>query len=104
MHRNLNRDIYVDAEERRQIIAKNRPLGAVDGAPAHWRTRDGRQLTVEIYGHITETEGRESFDAWVLDVTRREAEREELVRTAQFLALVVRQVPAIYWRGDRDVR
>src|SRR5438445_12814452 len=65
---NLNRDIYVDADARRELIAKYRPRGVVDGAEVQWRTRDGRVLTVQIWGHVVESDPP-SFDASVVDVT-----------------------------------
>lgn len=108
---NLNRDVYVDAEERVRLIAKYEPAGVVDGAQVTWRTRDGRILTVRIYGHALQTVNGTTFDASVLDVTDIEAataklrrQREDLARTATILDMVVRQMPALYWLVDRDLR
>ncbi len=102
--KNLDRDVYIDPGERTRVIAKYRPIGAVDGALVHWKTRDGRQLHVRLYGHITRTEAGDSFDAWVDDVTDDEARADELKRTATILDLVVRQMPALYWVVDRELR
>jgi PAS domain S-box-containing protein len=105
MTRNLNRDIYIDPDERARIIALYRPLGAVDGVLVRWKTRDGRTLAVRLYGHLTTLDdGSSSFDAWVQDVTDAEAQRDELQRTATILDLVVRQMPALYWLVDRSLR
>ncbi|MDQ3366459.1 MAG: response regulator [Myxococcota bacterium] len=109
---NLITHVYADPRERPALIAKYRERGVIDGARAHWRTRDGRALVVQIYGHVVESdEGRASFDASVLDVTSTEAQqldlqsqREELERTARTLELVVRQMPATYWLVDLDLR
>jgi len=104
MTKNLDRDIYVDATARSALIAKYRPLGVVDGAEVEWRTREGRILTVQIWGHVVESEQGASYDASVLDVTELKRQREDLERTAKILAQVVRQMPAIYWIVDRDLR
>jgi len=104
MTKNLDRDIYVDATARTALIAKYRPLTVVDGAEVEWRTREGRILTVQIWGHVVESESGASFDASVLDVTDLKRQREDLERTAKILDQVVRQMPAMYWIVDRDLR
>jgi PAS domain S-box-containing protein len=108
----LSTDVYQDPEERARMIREHRPAGVVDGVRVRWRTRDGRPLVVQLYGHVVEHEhGEASFDASVVDVTEAEAanrrlhdQREELERTARTLELVVRQMPAIYWLVDRELR
>jgi PAS domain S-box-containing protein len=111
LERNLERDIYADPEERTQLIARYRPEGGIDGARVHWRTKQGRKLTVQLYGHVIEDPSGPSFDCSVLDVTELETanselrrQREDLATTAAMLDLVVRQMPAIYWIVDRDLR
>ena len=101
---NLNRDIYVDADARRRLIDKYRPLGVVDGAEVQWKTRDGRVLTVQIWGHVVETSTPAFFDASVLDVTELRTQRQALEQTAAMLEQVVLQMPAIYRVVDRDLR
>jgi PAS domain S-box-containing protein len=101
---NLNRDVYVDDTERPRLIAAYRARGVIDGVRAHWRTRDGERLVVQIFGHVVAGETGASFDASVIDITEVEAQREERERTARTLELVVRQVPAMYWLVDHDLR
>jgi two-component system cell cycle sensor histidine kinase/response regulator CckA len=109
---NLVRDIYVDPTARPRLIRDYRARGAIDGVRVEWKTRTGRLLTIQLYGHIVEDEhGDASFDASVLDVTAAEAasrelrvQREELERTAHTLDIVVRQMPAMYWLVDHDLR
>jgi two-component system cell cycle sensor histidine kinase/response regulator CckA len=101
---NLNEDIYVDPQQRHEMIAKYRKLGVVDGALVQWKTRDGRRLNVRIFGHVIEEGGQASFDASVVDVTSIESTNAELQRTATTLDMVVRQVSAVYWLVDRDLR
>jgi len=101
---NLDDDIYVDSQQRRDVIEKYRHLGVVDGVLVRWKTRDGRPLDVRIYCHVIDEAGQISFDASVVDVTRIEATTAELCRTARTLDLVVRQVSAVYWLVDKDLR
>jgi PAS domain S-box-containing protein len=108
---NLNRDIYVDVEQRPRLIAEYRVRGVIDGVRVHWKAKDGRPLVVQLFGHIVEDAAGASFDASVVDVTAIDSanhelvsQREELERTARTLDLVVRQVPAVYWLMDQDLR
>src|SRR5688572_15105792 len=102
---NLVRDIYVDPTLRPRLIAEYRAKGVIDGARVKWRRRDGSLLVVQIFGHVVEdANGVASFDASVLDITEREKQREELERTARTLELVVKQMPAVYWLVDHDLR
>src|ERR1700742_1299234 len=104
LSQNLNRDIYVDPIDRVQLLARYRPQGGVAGARVPWRTKQGRHVTVQIYGHVIESADGPSFDASVLDVTEVESanrelrkQREVLETTASMLDLVVHQMSAIYW-------
>jgi PAS domain S-box-containing protein len=110
MRTNISDDIYVDRMDRERLITKYWQGQVVDGAQVRWKARDGRHLIVRLYGHVVD--GPEpSFDASVLDVTDLEAtnaelrrQREEIERTATTLDMVVRQVSAIWWLCDRDLR
>jgi PAS domain S-box-containing protein len=109
---NLTTDVYQDPDVRRRLIREHRARGLIDGVRVHWRTRDGRPLVVQVYGHAVEEEhGEASFDVSVVDITEAEAasqklhdQREELERMARTLDLVVRQMPAMYWVVDQDLR
>ncbi len=109
---NLNRDVYEDPTARPRLIREYRARGVIDGVRVHWRTRDGHPRIVQLYGHIVEDEGGEtSFDASVVDITESEAasqqlhdQRAELERLARTLEMVVRQMPALYWLVDHDLR
>jgi len=109
---NLLADVYQDPDEPPRLLEEYRAKGVIDGVRVHWRTRDGRPLIVQLYGHLVEDEGGEtSFDATVVDITAAEeantmlhSQREELERTARTLDLVVRQMPAMYWLVDHDLR
>ena len=108
---NLNDDIYAEPGARAAIIAKYVPLGQMDGARVVWRTKHGVRRTVQLWGHMTQDEGFQSFDAWALDITDTDrdkaqlaAQHEELERTATTLDLIIGQLPAVYWLVDRDLR
>src|SRR5580704_12839169 len=98
---NLTHDISVDPSIRAKRVATQTIL---EGFEDRWRTKDGRVLDVQLWGHAVPTEGGVSFDASVVDVTEIKRGREELVRTATILDQVVRQMPAQYWVTDRELR
>ncbi|MBC7977388.1 MAG: PAS domain S-box protein, partial [Myxococcales bacterium] len=109
--RNLGRDIYVDPSERERLLALHRPERGIDGVQVRWRTKYGRERVVRLYGYLTEDPEGAYLDVSVIDVTEIEAthaqlrkQREILETTATMLDLVVRQMPAIYWLVDRDMR
>ncbi len=111
LERNLSRDIYVNPEDRARLLERYRSVGCVDGARVHWRTKQGRERIVQVYGYLIEDPDGATFDASVLDVTEIETtnielrkQREALETTATMLDLVVRQMPAIYWLVDHDLR
>jgi PAS domain S-box-containing protein len=76
-----------------------------------WRTKAGRILTVQLYGHVIEGPDGPTFDGAALDVTELETanvelrrQREALSTASTTLDLVIRQMPAMYWIVDRDLR
>ena len=101
MMRNLTHDISVDPAVRSKRVASHTVL---EGYEDRWRTKDGRILDVQLWGHAVPTEGGISFDASVVDVSELKRQREELVSTALVLDQVVRQMPAMYWVTDRELR
>lgn len=101
---NLDDDIYESSAQRAAMIAKYKNRDVVDGALVQWKTRDGRRLHVRIYGHVLVDGDQTTFDASVLDVTDLETTNAELQRTATTLDMVVRQVSAVYWLVDHELR
>jgi two-component system, cell cycle sensor histidine kinase and response regulator CckA len=108
---NLDRDIYAEPGERQHLIQRYRPGGSIDGVRTRWRTKHGETRIVQLYGYVTEDPEGAYLDVSVLDVTETEAahaelraQRETLETTAKMLDLVVRQMPAIYWLVDRELR
>jgi two-component system cell cycle sensor histidine kinase/response regulator CckA len=109
--RNIARDIYVDPEDRTRLMAMYRPRGGIDGARVPWRTKQGGERIVLIYSQVIEDPEATYFDTWVLDVTEIETanielrrQRETLETTAAMLDIVVRQMQAVWWIVDRDLR
>ncbi|HET7500680.1 MAG TPA: ATP-binding protein [Kofleriaceae bacterium] len=108
---NIGRDIYADPDDRVRLVERCRPHGALPTARVRWKTKQGDELMVQLCGHLAEDAASEVFDISVLDITEIEAanaelrkQREALATTAAMLDLVVRQMTAIYWIVDRDLR
>jgi PAS domain S-box-containing protein len=107
----LLRDVYVDPGGRAPVLAEYKESGFVEGRRVHWKTRTGRVLTVQLFGHIAETSKGLVFDATVIDLTEIDTLEAELQRqrtsnegTTRILEQVVRQLPAVYYIVDRDLR
>jgi nitrogen-specific signal transduction histidine kinase/CheY-like chemotaxis protein len=104
-------DPYVDPADRIRLLEHHRSTGSVAGMRVPWRKRQGTRLTVQIYGHVSEEPDGACFEGSVLDLTELETanallreQREVLATTATMLDLVVRQMTAMYWIVDRDLR
>src|SRR4051812_28069853 len=84
LQKNMSRDVYADPEERARLIEKHTPPGVVEGVETEWKTKDGRNLTVQIWGHVVSNDPH-TFDASVLDVTDRKRQRQDVEHTARIL-------------------
>jgi two-component system, cell cycle sensor histidine kinase and response regulator CckA len=107
----LPRDVYVDPGERGPVLAEYKQTGFVEGRRVHWKTRTGRILTVQLFGHVAETREGLVFDATAIDMTEIDVVEAELQRqhqerdaTSSILDQVVGQVPALYYIVDRELR
>jgi PAS domain S-box-containing protein len=111
LEKNIARDVYADPEDRVRLFARYRHKGGVDGARVRWKTKQGRERIVLLYSQVIEEPEATYLDTSVLDVTDSETtnielrkQREVLETTAAMLDLVVRQMQAVYWVVDRDLR
>lgn len=102
--KNVVHDIYLDPTERERLVAEYGPMGMVDGVTVKWRHGSGRILTIRLHGHIVESEHGPSFDASVMDITPVVVANAELEQTKTTLDMVVRQVGAVWWLVDGDMR
>ena len=100
----LDTDIYADPSARARCVAKWAPLGRIDGAEVEWKHKEGRLLIVQLFGAAVMTSNGKRMEVWVTDVTALRTANAELSRTASVLDLVVRQMPAVYWVVDRDLK
>ena len=100
----LDTDIYADPTARAKCVAKWAPLGRIDGAEVVWKHKDGRLLTVQLWGAAVMTPDGKRMEVWVTDVTALREANAELERTASILDLVVKQVAAIYWVVDNEFK
>jgi PAS domain S-box-containing protein len=111
LEKNIARDVYADPEDRVRLFARYFNKGGVDGARARWKTKQGRERIVLLYSQVVEDPDVTYLDTSVLDITDAETatielrkQRETLETTAAMLDLVVRQMQAVYWVVDRDLR
>ncbi|NVB78162.1 MAG: response regulator [Kofleriaceae bacterium] len=100
----LLRDVYTGPDERAPVLEDYRESGFVEGRRVHWKTRTGRVLTVQLFGHVVETSDGLVFDATAIDQTEVDALEESLRQQKEIVELVVRQMPAAYWITDRNLR
>lgn len=100
----LAKDVYVDPEGRAPVLEEYRDTGLVEGRRVKWKTRTGRVLTVQLFGHVTESKDGLVFDATVIDLTEIDALEDELQRHREIVDLAMRQMPAIYWVIDAQLR
>lgn len=107
----LHRDVYLDAGGRAPVLADYKQSGFVEGRRVYWKARTGRVLTVQLFGHVVETQLGLVFDATVIDLTEIDTMEHELAKqrsasetTASILELVFSQLPAVYYIVDRDLR
>ncbi|HTL35972.1 MAG TPA: ATP-binding protein [Kofleriaceae bacterium] len=99
----MQKDVYANVNERAPVLESYRATGFVEGRRVHWKTRTGRILTVQIFGHVVETKDGLVFDATVIDMTEIDVLEEELRRRREILEQSMRQMPAVYWTTDRNM-
>jgi two-component system, cell cycle sensor histidine kinase and response regulator CckA len=102
--KNIEHDLELDPEVRRRRIAAHYPGMTLDGFETKWKTKAGRVVDVELWGHVTQTDDGPSFDASIIDITERKRSSDELVYSKTILDQVVRQMTAAYWLTDRELR
>ncbi len=107
----LNREIYVDPAERAPVLEDYRHSGFVEGRRVTWKTRTGKVLTVQLFGHVIETAQGLVLDATAIDLTEIEAAEAALLRRHEehdtavtILEQIMLQIPALYWIVDRELR
>lgn len=100
---NLLEDVYIDAQERAPVLEEYRDTGFVEGRRVRWKTRTGRILTVQLFGHVVEGKDGLMFDATVIDLTEIDQLEDQLHRQREIVEQAMRQMPATYWVVDRDL-
>ncbi len=105
----LAQDVYFDAADRAELIARYSATGVLDGLKVRWKAKDGSPLVVRVYGYLRPEDG--CIDVTVIDVTeldaaqaRIERQRAELERSATTLRLLWRQIPGLMWTVDTSLR
>jgi PAS domain S-box-containing protein len=100
---NLIDSVYIDAHERAPVLEEYRDTGFVEGRRVRWKTRTGRVLTVQLFGHVVEGKDGLVFDATVIDLTEIDALEDQLRRQREIVEQAMRQMPATYWVVDKDL-
>jgi PAS domain S-box-containing protein len=100
---NLLESVYVDAEERAPVLEEYRDTGFVEGRRVRWKTRTGRILTVQLFGHVVEGKDGLIFDATVIDLTEIDDLEDQLRRQREIVEQAMRQMPATYWVVDKNL-
>ncbi|MCA9674200.1 MAG: PAS domain S-box protein, partial [Myxococcales bacterium] len=109
----LSTELYVDPEARQPLVEHYLSAGVVDGVDVRWRRKDGSIITVRIYGHTVSEHDDfgAGFDVTVFDVTAlRAAEAEVLAQRTETQAALLKlrslmkQLPALVWTVDRELR
>ena len=109
----LSQQLYVDPEEREPLVQRYLSQGVVDGVDVRWRRKDGRVITVRVYGHAVDVAdgAGAGFDVTAIDVTAlraaeadARAQRSETQEALLKLRSLMKQLPALVWTVDRDLR
>lgn len=98
-------ELYVDPEERRELLAEVFRRGVVRGFEIQLRRRDGRDIWVDLHLAAVGPPGAAVYlEGAAVDITQRRLAESALWESDQRLDLVVGQLPAILWCVDRDLR
>jgi diguanylate cyclase (GGDEF)-like protein/PAS domain S-box-containing protein len=77
--RNLERDIYLDAHQRDELIRRFEPFAYANNVELQWRRKDGSVIWVQLNAHgIRSSHGTLFFEGFVYDVTERKRAEEVL--------------------------
>jgi diguanylate cyclase (GGDEF)-like protein/PAS domain S-box-containing protein len=77
--KNLDRDIYLDAREREELIRRFEPYAYANNVELRWRRKDGTVIWVQLNAHgIRSSHGTMFFEGFVYDVTERKRAEESV--------------------------
>ena len=78
--RNMERDIYLDARQRDELIRHFEPYAYANNVELQWKRKDGTAIWVQLNAHgVRSSHGSLFFEGFVYDVTERK-QVEELLR------------------------
>jgi len=81
LQRSLADDIYIDREQRDDLIRRFEPRGYASDCELQWRRKDGSPMWVQLNAHaIKSAKGTLYFEGFVYDITERKR-AEEMLRT-----------------------
>ncbi|HEX8169812.1 MAG TPA: EAL domain-containing protein [Thermoanaerobaculia bacterium] len=77
--KNLERDVYFDAQQREELIRRFEPFGYANNVELRWRRRDGTPIWVQLNAHSIRNSGRSPiFEGFVYDVSERKRAEESV--------------------------
>ncbi len=84
MLKNLETDIYCDAQQRKELIARYEPLGSTTPVEIPWKKKDGTKIWISLNAHaLKDRDGKTFlFQGFVHDITARK-QAEEALRLSQ---------------------
>jgi len=102
--RNLERDIYFDPAQRKANLMLVESRGTEVRLEAHWRTRSGEPIWVELTGHpVPDPDGQTAmFEGLAIDVTERKMSELALRESERKLSTLMANLPGIAYRCRND--
>jgi diguanylate cyclase (GGDEF)-like protein/PAS domain S-box-containing protein len=81
--KNLERDIYLDAKQRDELIRRFEPYAYANNVELQWKRKDGTAIWVQLNAHgVRSSHGSLFFEGFVYDVTERKQVEELLKKQA----------------------
>ena len=86
---NMERDIYVNAHDRHEILKRVNAGGPLPGAETKWRCKDGSVITVRLVGRLLEPQSGSPavYEAFAQDVTEQRLMEQQFQQAQKMEAI-----------------